>query len=104
MNCSPLVLLGTTSASLTGAPLTFDPDAGVADGNVQNTPQSWRVRVWADQDFHVSTSGDDATASDCPVAAGYEGITVVVSPGGNLSVISAGTNGNVWFTRIKHAG
>ncbi len=101
MNCAPLVLLGTTSTSLTDTAFTFDPDSGVADGNVQNTPQSWRVRVWADQDFHVSTSGANATTADAPVAGGYDGITVVIPQGGNLSVISAGTNGDVWFTRVK---
>jgi hypothetical protein len=101
------VLLGTTSHAVTSTAYTFQPDAGVADGNVQDPPQSWRVRVWGDVNFHVhvdSAAVDAVAASDAPVADHYNGIIVVVPAGGYLSVIKkvGEADGTCWFTRVKH--
>jgi len=75
------------------------PDAG------ETTPQSFRIRLWGDVDFHVhvDTTAVDATTSDFPVAGKYHGVEVVVPPRGFLSVISNGVDGNFWASRIKHA-
>ena len=98
-----LVLLGTTTQPLTATPYTFQPDAGVADSNVQNNPQSWKVRVWSDVNFHVRTDGQPATTSDMPVTAGLKGVTVALPPGGSMSVVkqAGAADGTVWFTRVK---
>jgi hypothetical protein len=101
---SALVLLGTTTHGLTSTVYTFTPDAGVADSNVQDTPQSWRVRLWSPQPFHVAV-GADATTNDCPVAGGYEGLTIALPPGESLSVVkqSSADDSTIFFARVKHA-
>jgi hypothetical protein len=100
-----LVLLGTTSHALTSTPYTFQPDAGVADSNPLNTPQSWRVRAWSDQPFHIAVNSGDASTNDCPVSGEWHGITVVIPPGGTLSTIkqAGATDSSIWFSRVKTA-
>ena len=102
-----LVLLGTTTHALTGTAYTFQPDAGVVDPNTQTIPQSWRIRVWGDVNFHIAVHpvSTDATTSDMPVADHYHGVEVAVPPEGFLSVIkkTGEADGHVWFTRVKHA-
>jgi len=103
---SGLVLLGTSKhTTSTSAAYTFQPDASVADSNVLDPPQSWRVRIWADTDIfvHVDTTAVDATASDYPLGAKDSRENIfVVPPGGFVSVLAQSAAGNVWFTRVKH--
>lgn len=99
-----LVLFSTVTGPLTSTAYTFQPDDSTPDIG-ETTPQSWRVRLWANQDFHVAVGAltVTATTSDMPVAAELHGVEVVVPPNGFLSVISAGTDGNFWASRVKHA-
>jgi hypothetical protein len=100
-----LVILGpTTTGALTSTAYTFQPDDSTPDIG-ETTPQSFRIRIWADQDFHVAVGAltVTATTSDMPVAAELHGVEVVVPPNGFLSVVSAGIEGNFWATRVKHA-
>jgi hypothetical protein len=103
---APIVLLGTTSHALTSTPYTFTPDEGIEDSNVQSPKTAWTVRCWSDQPFHVRTDGQPATTSDCPVAAGYHGLTVKLAPNGSISVLKqadASADGTIWFSKIKRA-
>jgi hypothetical protein len=105
------VLLGTTSHAVTGVAYTFQPDAAVSvDPNVVAlgpTKQAWIMRVWGDVNFHIAVNDsavDAVPANDMPVADHWNGLCVVVPPGGYVSVIKkvGETDGTVWFTRIKH--
>ncbi len=104
---SALVILSTVTNALTSTPFTAQLDADVADVNTQDPKQSWRVRVFGDVPFNlaVNTTGDNATASDMPVAPEFPGVVVVVPPGGYVSVVKrgSGADGNVWLSRIKPA-
>jgi hypothetical protein len=63
--------------------------------------------VFGDVPFNlaVNVDGSDATADDFPVAAEFPGVTVIVPPGGYVSVAKrgSGADGNVWLSRI-HKG
>ena len=103
MSHSALALIGpSASYALTSTAVTFQPDAGPDDGNVQNPPTSWRIRLWGDVDFHVSTTGT-ATTDDAPVAAGFPGIVIAVPPTSSISVVKKATSseGTLWATRVK---
>jgi hypothetical protein len=100
-----LVIIGdTVTAPLTSAATTWQVDSSTPDVG-ETTPQSWRVRLWGDQDFHVAVAATskDATTSDMPVAAKYDGVEVVVPPNGWISLISAGIDGTFFATRVKRA-
>jgi hypothetical protein len=95
-------IVGSVSYAVTGAAYTFQPDAGVADSNIQNNPKPWIIRVWGDVIFHVAINRD-ATNLDMPVADQFNGILLEVPPGGSISVVKkAGQpDGLVWFTHVK---
>jgi hypothetical protein len=100
-----LVILGTTAHSLTATAYTFTPDSGIRDPNALTQPQSWRIRAWSPVPFHIAVGTGDATTSDAPVDGGWNGLTVVVPPGGTLSAVkqAGASDSTVWFSRIKTA-
>lgn len=100
---SAFSIVSSTSHAVTGAAYTFQPDAGVADSNIQNNPKPWLIRVWGDVNFHVRMDGQDATTNDMPVAAGLGGVVLSLPPGGSVSVIkqSGQSDGNCWFSHVK---
>ncbi len=101
-----IALIGpSTSHALTSTAVTFQPDAGPDDANVQNPPTTWIVRLWGDTAFHVSTIGT-ATTDAAPVAAGFPGIIIAVPPSGSISAVkkTGASDGTLWATRVKRAG
>jgi hypothetical protein len=101
---SALVLLSTVTGALTSTAYTYQVDSTPPDAG-ETLPQSWRVRLWGDQDFHVAVAATskDATTSDMPVTAKLRGVEVVVPPNGWISLISAGIDGTFFATRVKRA-
>lgn len=62
---SALVIIGpTVSGPLTSTAHTYQPDTSTPDAG-ETLPQSWRVRLWGDQDFHCHV---DVTATDASIA------------------------------------
>ncbi|MGC1861511.1 MAG: hypothetical protein WA733_10400 [Methylocystis sp.] len=103
---SALVLFETVTNAITGTAWTVQLDTTTPDAG-ETLPQSWRVRAFGDVAFHVAVhqTNTDATTGDCPVDALWQGIELVIPPGGWISVIkkTGEADGNVWLTHYKVA-